>query len=71
MKSSAAGAGMSTAMRAGTCVEWQAARAARARAIAAWASDTMSLRRNGISSSIVAFVGFGADACVAASDAAD
>ena len=47
-----------------TCVAWQAARAARARAIAAWASDVLTLRKCGIASDHVQFAGFSADAAV-------
>ena len=53
------------------CVSWQAARAARARAIAAWASDLLSLRRCGVTSDSVSFTGFGAEALSSALHDAD
>ena len=53
-----------------TCVAWQAARAARARALAAWTSDLLMLRKCGVGSDRVAFAGFGADVLADSFDAA-
>lgn len=44
-----------------TCIEWQAARAARARAVAAWASDVLALGKFGVAPDRVVFAGFGAE----------
>lgn len=54
-----------------TCVAWQAARAARARAIAAWASDLLALRSCGVTSDQVSFAGFASGSPIDAVASAD
>lgn len=66
-----AGGGPKADKEQATCIEWHAARAARARAIASWASDILRLRKSGIHSGSVAFVGFGPELCASATGAVE
>lgn len=53
-----------------SCIAWQAARAARGRAMAAWTSDLLLLRKCGVAHDRVEFAGFHGEALAESIDAA-
>lgn len=58
--------GRGAAATEATCVAWQAARAARARSIAAWSSNLLTLRACGFASDTVSFTSFRSEPLVSA-----